>query len=247
PDFATLYRTNAQSRSFEGVLARRRIPYRLVGGIRFWERRDVKDLVAYLRFCFNPRDALSFSRIVSVPSRKIGNVTVDAVNAFARESESDILDILSDPARVPGVPKTAVGPLLGFRAQIESVRSTMGVLRPSELIDHVIEVMGLQAHYLDGTPQGEARMENLNELRGLAESFDDREPAQGLEDFLAEVALVSDVDAYDENGEGVTLITLHMVKGLEFPVVFMVGMEEGLLPHQRALEEHDENPSVVSA
>ena len=123
----------------------------------------------------------------------------------------------------------------------------MGVLRPSELIDHVIEVMGLQAHYLDGTPQGEARMENLNELRGLAESFDDRAPDQGLEDFLAEVALVSDVDAYDENGEGVTLITLHMVKGLEFPVVFMVGMEEGLLPHQRALDEREENPSAVGA
>jgi DNA helicase-2/ATP-dependent DNA helicase PcrA len=123
----------------------------------------------------------------------------------------------------------------------------MGVLRPSELIDHVIEVMDLRRHYLDGTPQGEARMENLNELRGLAESFDDRDPAQGLEDFLAEVALVSDVDAYDENGEGVTLITLHMVKGLEFPVVFMVGMEEGLLPHQRALDEREANPSLVGA
>jgi DNA helicase-2/ATP-dependent DNA helicase PcrA len=123
----------------------------------------------------------------------------------------------------------------------------MGVMRPSELIDHVVEVMGLKAHYLDGTPQGEARMENLNELRGLAESFDDRSPDQGLEDFLAEVALVSDVDAYDENGEGVTLITLHMVKGLEFPVVFMVGMEEGLLPHQRALDEREENPSAVGA
>src|SRR5207247_373385 len=163
------------------VLARRRIPYRLVGGIRFWERREVKDLVAYMRFCFNPRDALSFSRIVSVPSRKIGNVTVDAVNSFARDSEADIMAILVDPGRVPG------------------------------------------------------------------ESFDDRDPAQGLEDFLAEVALVSDVDAYDENGEGVTLITLHMVKGLEFPVVFMVGMEEGLLPHQRALDEREENPSLVGA
>ena len=256
-DFAVLYRTNAQSRAFEDVLARRRIPYRLVGGIRFWERREVKDLVAYLRFCFNPQDALSFGRIVSVPSRKIGNVTVEAINAFARESagraqgalagKTDILEILTDPARLPGVPKTAVAPLLGFRAQVESVRSTMGVLRPSELIDHVVEVMGLRAHYLDGTPQGEARLENLNELRGLAESFDDRDPDQGLEDFLAEVALVSDVDAYDENGEGVTLITLHMVKGLEFPVVFMVGMEEGLLPHQRALDEREENPSLVGA
>ena len=246
-DFAILYRTNAQSRSFEDVLARRRIPYRLVGGIRFWERREVKDLVAYLRFCFNPRDALSFARIVSVPSRKIGNVTVDAVNAFARGGDSDIMSILADPGHVPGVPKTAVGPLQGFRAQVESVRATMGVLRPSELVDHVIEVMDLRRHYLDGTPQGEARIENLNELRGLAEDFDDRDPTTGLEDFLAEVALVSDVDAYDENGEGVTLITLHMVKGLEFPVVYMVGMEEGLLPHQRALDEREENPSAVGA
>src|ERR1700694_494861 len=246
-DFAVLYRTNAQSRSFEDVLARRRIPYRLVGGVRFWERREVKDVVAYLRFCFNPRDALSFSRIVSVPPRKIGNVTVDALNAHARESEADLLAALADPGSVPGLPRPAVEPLKKFRMQLESLRSVMGVLRPSELLDHVIEVMGLKEHCLDGTPQGEARIENLNELRGLAESFDDREPDQGLEDFLAEIALVSDVDAYDENGEGATLITLHMVKGLEFPVGFMVGMEEGLLPHQRALDEREENPSAVGA
>ena len=246
-DYAILYRTNAQSRSFEDVLARRRIPYRLVGGIRFWERREVKDLVAYLRFCSNPKDALSFSRIVSVPARKVGNVTVDALNAAAREQDTDILSLLEEPGHVKGVPRAAIAPLQRFRAQIESVRSVMGVLHPSELLDHVVEVMALRAHYLDGTPQGEARMENLDELRGLAESFDDREPAQGVEDFLAEVALVSDVDAYDENGEGATLITLHMVKGLEFPVVFMVGMEEGLLPHQRALAEREENPSAVGA
>src|SRR5438874_1554257 len=115
-DFAILYRTNAQSRSFEDVLARRRIPYRLVGGVRFWERREVKDLVAYLRFAFNPRDALSFSRIVSVPPRKIGSVTVDAVSAFARDSEAEILTLLADPARVPGLPRAAVGPLQGSLA-----------------------------------------------------------------------------------------------------------------------------------
>src|SRR5438445_402789 len=212
-------------------------------------RKDYPDahVVAYLRFCFNPKDSISFGRIVSVPSRKIGSVTVDALSAFSRESDSDLLTLLADPARVPGLPRPAVEPLKKFRAQLESLRSVMGVLRPSELLDHVVEVMGLRQHYLDGTPQGEARIENINELRGLAESFDDREPAQGLEDFLAEVALVSDVDAYDENGEGVTLITLHMVKGLEFPVVFMVGMEEGLLPHQRALDEREENPSLVGA
>jgi DNA helicase-2/ATP-dependent DNA helicase PcrA len=243
-DFAVLYRTNAQSRSFEDVLARRRIPYRLVGGVRFWERREVKDLVAYLRFSFNPKDALSFSRIVSVPTRKIGNVTVEAISSHARETEIDILTLLADPARVPGLPKASIGPLQGFRAQLESLRSVLGVLRPSQLVDHVIEVMNLEQHYKDGSPQCEARMENLNELRGLAEDFDDRDPAQGLEDFLAEVALVSDVDAYDEDGEGVTLITLHMVKGLEFPVVFMVGMEEGLLPHQRALDESEDSIKV---
>ncbi len=247
-DFAVLYRTNAQSRSFEDVLARRRVPYRLVGGVRFWERREVKDLVGYLRFCFNPRDALSFGRIVSVPPRKIGNVTVAALGSFARQSEVDLLSLLAHPGRVPGLPKASVQPLEKFRAQLESVRAVMGVLRPTELLDQVIEVMGLRAHYLDGTPQGEARMENLNELRGLAEGFDDRGPDQGLEDFLAEVALVSDVDAYDEEGEGVTLITLHMVKGLEFPVVFMVGMEEGLLPHQRALDEVGESaPADLAA
>jgi DNA helicase-2/ATP-dependent DNA helicase PcrA len=182
-----------------------------------------------------------------VPARKIGNVTVDALNAHARETDSDILSLLEDPGPVKGVPRAAIAPLQKFRVQIESIRSVMGVLRPSELLDHVIEVMDLRQHYLDGTPQGEARMENLNELRGLAESFDDRDPAQGVEDFLAEIALVSDVDAYDENGEGVTLITLHMVKGLEFAVVFLVGMEEGLLPHQRALDEREENPSAVGA
>jgi len=242
--FAVLYRTNAQSRSFEDVLARRRIPYRLVGGVRFWERREVKDLVAYLRFISNPRDALSFGRIVSVPPRKIGGVTVEAISTYSRDTEADILTLLENPGRVPGLPRAAVAPLQAFRAQVMSLRSVLGVLRPSELVDHVIEVMNLEQHYKDGTPQGEARLENLNELRGLAEDFDDRDATQGLEDFLAEVALVSDVDAYDENGEGVTLITLHMVKGLEFPVVFMVGMEEGLLPHQRALDEGEDGVKV---
>src|SRR5207245_1933147 len=132
-DFAILYRTNAQSRSFEDVLARRRIPYRLVGGVRFWERREVKDVVAYLRFCFNPKDSISFGRIVSVPSRKIGSVTVDALSAFSRESDSDLLTLLADPARVPGLPRPAIEPLKKFRAQLESLRSVMGVLRPSEL------------------------------------------------------------------------------------------------------------------
>jgi DNA helicase-2/ATP-dependent DNA helicase PcrA len=240
-DFAVLYRTNAQSRAFEDVLARRKIPYRLVGGVRFWERREVKDLLAYLRFVFNPADAISFARIVNAPRRKIGPVSVDAVVGAA--AEGSILDAIG-PGGIPGVPKAALAPLEGFRRQMESLRAVVGALHPSELVDHVVQLVGLEAYYQDGTLQGEARIENLRELRGLAEEFDAAEPAEGLEGFLTEVALVSDVDAYDENGEGLTLITLHMVKGLEFPVVFLVGVEEGLLPHARALE--DENGAQMA-
>jgi DNA helicase-2/ATP-dependent DNA helicase PcrA len=242
-DFAVLYRVNAQSRALEDVFGRRRIPYRLVGGVRFWERREVKDLLAYLRLVQNPSDAVSFARVVNVPRRKIGPVSVDAVVAHARDAEQSILDVLAQPEAVPNLPRAAVAPLAAFRTQLEAVRSTLGVLPPTEVIDHLIEVVGLTAVYQDGTPQGDARIENLREVRGLAEEFDTHEdPAEALELFLTEITLRSDVDAYSEDDEGVTLITLHMVKGLEFPVVFMAGLEEGLLPHRRALEDEKQMP-----
>jgi DNA helicase II / ATP-dependent DNA helicase PcrA len=242
-DFAVLYRVNAQSRAFEDVFGRRRISYRLVGGVRFWERREVKDLLAYLRIVQNPFDAVSFARVVNVPRRKIGPVSVEAVAAHAQESGRSLLEVLGQPERIPNLPRAAAAPLARFHAQLESVRSTVGVLRPSELIDHVIEVMGLTAVYQDGTPQGDARLENLREVRGLSEEFDTHEdPAEALELFLTEITLRSDVDAYSEDEEGVTLITLHMVKGLEFPVVFLAGLEEGLLPHRRAVEDEKQMP-----
>ncbi|MGH7903898.1 MAG: ATP-dependent helicase [Candidatus Dormibacteraceae bacterium] len=236
-DFAVLYRTNAQSRAFEDVLNRRRIPYRLVGGVKFWERREVKDLMAYLRFVFNPRDTVSFERIVNVPRRKIGPRTIAAVLAHAHDRDSDPLEAIGRVEDAPAVPRQALPQLERFRAQVESVRAVMGALKPSELVDHLIEVMELSRHYEEGTPQGDARLENLQELRGLAEEFDETDPGGALESFLAEVALVSDVDTYEEQAPGVTLITFHMVKGLEFPVVFLAGMEEGLLPHQRSLDD----------
>jgi DNA helicase II / ATP-dependent DNA helicase PcrA len=235
-DFAVLYRTNAQSRGFEDVFVRRRIPYRLVGGVKFWERREVKDLLAYLRVLANPADSVSFARVINVPRRKIGGVSVDRLVAFAREKEIPVLETL-DRASEAGVPRAALGPVEQFARQMKSLRAVVGVMRPSELVDQVIEVMQLRGHYDDGTPQGEARIENLAELHGYAEEFDPLDPADGLNEFLAEVTLTSDVDSYDEKEEGVTLITLHMVKGLEFPVVFLVGLEEGLLPHQRSIEE----------
>jgi DNA helicase II / ATP-dependent DNA helicase PcrA len=235
-DFAVLYRTNAQSRGFEDVFVRRRIPYRLVGGVKFWERREVKDLLAYLRILANPADSVSFARVVNVPRRKIGGVSVDRLTAFAREREITVIEAL-DRAAEAGVPRAALAPIEHFARQLKSLRANVGIQRPSELVDLVIEVMELRAFYDDGTPQGEARIENLAELHGYAEEFDPLDPADGLNEFLAEVTLTSDVDSYDEKEEGVTLITLHMVKGLEFPVVFLVGLEEGLLPHQRSLEE----------
>ena len=242
-DFAVLYRINAQSRAFEDVFGRRRIPYRLVGGIRFWERREVKDLLAYLRLIQNPADTVSFARIVNVPRRKVGPVSVDAVVAAAAETGRDVLEVLANPEAVPNLPKPALAPLGRFRQEVVSLRATLGALTPGELIEHVIEVTGLEGHYADGGPQGEARIENLRELRGLAGEFDSNpDRAEALETFLTEVTLRSDVDAYAEDEEGVTLITLHMVKGLEFPVVFLVGMEENLLPHRRAVENPQEMP-----
>jgi DNA helicase-2/ATP-dependent DNA helicase PcrA len=242
-DFAVLYRINAQSRSFEDVFGRRRVPYRLVGGVRFWERREVKDLLAYLRLVQNPSDTVSFARVVNVPRRKIGPVSVDALVTAATEGGRTVLEVMAEPGAIAGLPKAALAPVERFRQQLESLRATVGALRPSELIDQVIDVIGMEEHYTDGTPQGDARLENLQELRGLSEEFDTHaDLAEALEQFLTEVTLRSDVDAYAEDDDGVTLITLHMVKGLEFPVVFMVGMEENLLPHRRAVEDERELP-----
>jgi DNA helicase-2/ATP-dependent DNA helicase PcrA len=242
-DFAVLYRVNAQSRAFEDVFGRRRIPYRLVGGVAFWERREVKDVLAYLRLVQNPADAVGFARVVNVPKRKIGPVSVDAVIAAATATGRSLIDVMAEPEGVPGLPRAAFEPLEGFRKLIASLRATTGALPPSELIDLLLELAGLEAHYEDGTPQGEARLQNLQELRGLAQELEEgTDPGEALEQLLTEVSLRSDVDSYEEGEERVTLITLHMVKGLEFPVVFLVGMEDGLLPHQRAIKDPEEMP-----
>jgi DNA helicase-2/ATP-dependent DNA helicase PcrA len=242
-DVAVLYRINAQSRAFEDVFGRRRIPYRLVGGVRFWERMEVKDVLAYLRLIQNPADLVSFARIANVPRRKIGSVTVEAVVAAAQARGQDVIQVLGDAGEIGGVPRAATRPLELFRRQLESLRAMVGALTVADLIGQVIEVMGLEDHYRDGSPQGDARMENLGELRGLAREFDFlQDRAQALEQFLTEITLRSDVDSYQEDEEGVTLITLHMVKGLEFPVVFIVGMEDGLLPHSRAIADPDQMP-----
>jgi DNA helicase-2/ATP-dependent DNA helicase PcrA len=236
-DVAVLYRTNAQSRAFEEVLVRRGIPYKLVGGVRFYERREVKDALAYLRLLLNPHDTVSFTRVVNVPRRKIGDKTVQTLETQAREAGISTWDLLATPDGLRAVTPAAAGSLLDFRALIEELRAELEARPLPEVIGTMLVKSGLQAMVQDGSEEGAERWQNLLEFKGLAEEYTGMDGSEALASFLADAALVSDVDNLDEARPGLTLITLHMVKGLEFPVVFMAGMEEGLLPHLRALEE----------
>jgi DNA helicase-2/ATP-dependent DNA helicase PcrA len=236
-DCAVLYRTNAQSRALEDVMLRRGMPYRLVGGVRFYERREIKDVLAYLRLIANPRDAVSFGRIVNVPRRKIGDKTVAEVERLARRRGVTPFEAVASLQDAEGIGASATAALDGFHRLIEGLRSASTTLTLPQLLERLLVDSGYRDHLRDGTPEGEERWANVTELAGLAAEHADLEPPEGLTRFLEQVALVSDVDSLDGTATGVTLITLHQVKGLEFPVVFIAGLEEGLLPHIRALEE----------
>lgn len=197
-NFVILYRTNAQSRVIEEVLLKHNIPYRLIGAYRFYERKEIKDIMAYLRLISNPTDRVSLERIINVPPRGIGPKTLAQVEN----------------------PK-----LQNFYHLLEELRSKSQVLRIDELIDYVADKTGYKLWTLDKTEEGEMRWENIQELKSVARE------SETLEEFLEKVALVSDIDKYDQNLQAITLMTLHNAKGLEFPVVFMAGMEEGLFPH----------------
>ncbi|HXA30519.1 MAG TPA: 3'-5' exonuclease, partial [Candidatus Angelobacter sp.] len=238
-DMAVLYRTNAQSRALEDVLLRRGIPYRLVGGPRFYERREIKDVLAYLRLIANPRDAVSFARIVNVPRRKIGDRTVEELERVARRRNISPFEAVDRVDEAESLGSAAITALETFRKLIEGLRADAQRLALPELVERVLVESGYKLMLQDGTPENEERWNNVTELVGLAGEYADVPPPEGLQAFLENVALVSDVDSLDDNAKGVTLITLHQVKGLEFPVVFIAGMEEGLMPHLRAMEEGD--------
>jgi len=235
-DIAVLYRTNAQSRAVEEVFVRRGIPYKLVGGLKFYERREVKDVLAYLRLIANPKDGASFARVVNVPRRKIGDKTLAALEGYAALRQLALWDALEDVEAIPGIAPAAVHALVGFRSLLEELAALSQERPPGELLDEVVERSGYRTLVKDGSPEGEERWANVLELRGLASEYSGLPPQEGLQAFLEDAALNSDVDTLDERAMGVTLITLHMVKGLEFPVVFLIGMEDGLFPHQRAFD-----------
>jgi DNA helicase-2/ATP-dependent DNA helicase PcrA len=237
-DIAVLYRTNAQSRPFEEALVRHRIPYRLVGGVRFYERREIRDLLAYFRVIHNPADEASLGRIINVPGRGIGERTVDRLRELALAQGTSLWEACRSAAdgRAEGIGSRAAAALRGFVATMEELREHRD--EPlGRLFERLINAVGY-VRYLEEGDDAEERMENVLELQALLAEYEETAgEGNDLATFLQDVALVTDQDTLDGRGQGVTLITLHAAKGLEFPVVFLVGMEEGLLPHIRSFDD----------
>jgi DNA helicase-2/ATP-dependent DNA helicase PcrA len=241
-DFAVMYRTNAQSRALEEVFVRAGVPYRLVGATRFYERREIRDVLAYLRVIHNPRDAVSLSRIINVPRRAIGRTTLEQLEAWAESNSVSLFEALKLLREDEETPVSARGRrrLLSFLELMEELIAASRELSVLELLDLTLERTGYSEYVRDGSDQGEERWENIKELRTVAQEYSALSLEEGLTTFLEEVALVSDVDNLDDQVRAPCLLTLHMAKGLEFPVVFIVGLEEGVLPHSRSMETHDE-------
>jgi DNA helicase II / ATP-dependent DNA helicase PcrA len=233
--FAVLYRTNAQSRSIEEMFVRYGVPYRVVGGVRFYDRKEIKDIIAYLRVIYQPEDAISFERIVNVPTRGIGTKSLEHFFTWARVSGG----ILKGLETIDNCPELTPKAVKGFTELVDiiiSYRELMSDTAVSGIIDSLLRRLDYFSYIEDGTIQGESRAENVRELISVAKGYQDA----GLDGFLEEVSLISDLDTADFKNNAVTLMTLHAAKGLEFPVVFITGLEESVLPHSRALYDQGE-------
>jgi len=228
-DCAVLYRTNAQSRSLEEAFLRARLPYKIVGGTRFYERKEIKDALAYLRLVYQPNDRVSFERIVNVPARGLGTKSLERLAEFARNEDLGIVEAAARAKDIPGLTGRAVTSLTSFAQLIASLRIASEEKTASELTELMLKKSGYLDYLDDRSLQAEDRIENVKELISVAQQFDN----VGLAGFLEEIALISDVDNYSTETDAVTLMTLHAAKGLEFPVVFMPGLEEGIFPHSR--------------
>jgi len=234
-DFAVLYRTNAQSRSIEEQFVRYGIPYKIVGGVRFYDRAEIKDIIGYLRLIYQPEDLVSFSRVVNVPSRGIGAKSMQNFLDW-RIMESLTLDEAFKNIDTAPLMAKAKNALKDFISVVQSLRAASEELPVAVLIDKLLKATDYLKHLDDGSVQSEARQENVKELMSVAKAYSE----VGLSSFLEEVALVSDLDGLNNSNDSVTLMTLHAAKGLEFPVVFMPGMEESIFPHSRALFDQSE-------
>ena len=228
-DFAILYRTNAQSYTLERAFLQLHVPYQIIGGVRFYDRKEIKDIIAYLRLIYQPEDRMSFSRIVNVPARGIGAMSLEKFMEWQSVSGMDILSALINVEQTSTVTTRAKKALLELGEKLRIVQSMLDTASPTELIEKLLKLTGYHDYINDGTPQAEDREANIGSLLSDAQNF------ASLPDFLEEVALMSSADT-DNDDQKVTLMTLHAAKGLEFPVVFIVGVEEGILPHARVYE-----------
>ena len=246
-DVAILYRTNAQSRAIEETLLKSNVPYKMIGGTKFYDRKEIKDVLAYLRLISNPNEDLSFARIVNEPKRGIGATTIDKLRDFADLQGVSLMEAIRDIELSSIAPKTAAK-LTDFRTMILGLQQMQEFISLSELVEEVLEKTGYrQVLKEDKTLEAQSRLENINEFITVAQNFEKETEKADPEDqtiiaFLTDLTLVADVDSLDESdpGEQVTLMTLHSAKGLEFPIVFLIGMEEGLFPHSRSLQDEDE-------
>ncbi|MFB5191718.1 DNA helicase PcrA [Alicyclobacillus fastidiosus] len=250
PDFSVLYRTNAQSRVIEEIFLQKGIPYRIYGGLKFYDRKEIKDVLAYLRLVLNPDDDVSFIRVVNVPKRGLGQTSIDKLEDYAREHACSLFDA-AQRATSAGLTKRAASALQGFVQLILTLSQQRAFLPLTDLTEELLLRSGYrEALEAEKTLEAQSRLENLDEFLSLTREFDENGTIEGevsaLEQFLTDVALVSDSDLnkgkpeVEQDSQVVTMMTLHSAKGLEFPVVFLVGMEEGIFPHKRALDAEEE-------
>ena len=225
-DIAVLYRTNAQSRVMEEEMLKENLPYRVVGSFYFYSRKEIKDLIAYLRLIHNYKDNVSLLRVINTPKRGIGLKTIENLTRIADENEISLYEAISS------------GKELEFKNLIERLREVSENLTLTELIDKVLDASGMKKELeTEGSLESEVRLENLEEFKSITKSFEEREGLISLEEFLLEISLISDVEEYKDDPNRISLMTVHSVKGLEYNHVFVIGMEEGIFPHMNSLME----------
>ena len=240
-DCAILYRTNAQSRVIEEMLMRESVPYKVLSGLRFYDRKEIKDIIAYLRVVYNPNDDVSLARIINEPKRKIGNATLEKARNIAREKETSLYDVISHADDYPEF-KTAIKKLLSFSEIIQSLIKLKDTVTIEDLTGRILNDTGyMPALVMEDTTESKTRIENLGEFISVITEFEkNEETGNTLGEFLENISLVSDIDGYDENEDSAVLMTIHSAKGLEFPIVFLSGLEEGLFPGMRSMESDDD-------
>ena len=240
-DCAILYRTNAQSRVIEEMLMRESVPYKVLSGLRFYDRKEIKDIIAYLRVVYNPNDDVSLARIINEPKRKIGNATLEKARNIAREKETSLYGVISHADDYPEF-KTAIKKLLSFSEIIQSLIKLKDTVTIEDLTGRILNDTGyMPALVMEDTTESKTRIENLGEFISVITEFEkNEEPGNTLGEFLENISLVSDIDGYDENEDSAVLMTIHSAKGLEFPIVFLSGLEEGLFPGMRSMESDDD-------